>query len=76
MTVDDGFHINDLTRVVHLYLTGKARGLYWIYKHNNRLCSCPEMRLMKIDGRLNNRLSKRQMLSCIFHNMHPSLQNV
>lgn len=112
MAIDDDFPINDLTRVLHLYLSGKATDWYWIFKQNNPLASWKQMReamvsffcgyetdsdirdqikrrmqghkenfseftleMMKMNSRLQVRLSEGEMLTCLSQNMHPALRN-
>lgn len=44
MAADDRFPVENLTRVLHLFVTGKASDWFWIYKQNNPLATWREMR--------------------------------
>lgn len=112
LATDDGYPLENLTKILHMFLLDKASDWFWVFKQNHPATTWVQMRsgiinyfssydsedetkeqiirrfqgskesfsdfsleIQKLNGRLSNRLSEREILQRLFHNMHPALRN-
>lgn len=113
MAAGDNYPVENLTRMLHLFLEGKANDWFWICKQTHPVITWDEMKrslisyfdsfdseeetkeeiirrtqgpreyfsdfcleIQKLNGRLVNRFSEREIIKRLFHNMHPALRNM